>query len=160
MRQDKSALKNALKLWAILFRDISRVRHFNILHQIYPKYNLLVDNASLFTNPALLFGPSVIRGLVDQASTVQTLTAISGTSTTLGTRSQRPSWNGHFKNNGEGFRNQSQRGNFRSRYSFYQSSIIIPPTFASRVLSFANTWFGITSYQWILNVIQSNYRWN
>ena len=154
LRHDKAALKNALKLWAALFRDISRVRRFNI-HQIYPKYDHLVDNARLFTDPALLFGPSFIRGLVDQASTDQTLTAISGTSTTQGPRSLGPSRNRPFKNNGEGFRNQSQRGNFRDRCSFFQASIVIPPTFAGRVSSFWRAWSGITSDPWVLNLIQS-----
>ncbi len=52
------AVKTALKLWAVVYHDITNARHRNILAQIYPQnIGLLDDKAILPTGGEHLFGP-------------------------------------------------------------------------------------------------------
>ncbi|XP_046440099.1 uncharacterized protein LOC124210488 [Daphnia pulex] len=73
-RADAKAVKTALKLWAVVYHDITNARRRNILAQIYPQnIGLLDDKAVLPTGGEHLFGPKFTQALVEQVKTLNAL---------------------------------------------------------------------------------------
>jgi hypothetical protein len=78
-RSDSKAMKTALKLWAVVYHDITNARHRNILAQIYPQnIGLLDDKAILPTGGEHLFGPKFTQALVEQVKTLNALEMAGG----------------------------------------------------------------------------------
>ncbi len=64
-RADAKVVKTSLKLWAMVYHDITNARRRNILAQIYlQNIGLLDDKAILPTGGEHLFGPKFIQALV------------------------------------------------------------------------------------------------
>jgi hypothetical protein len=73
-RADAKAVKTALKLWAVVYHDITNARRRNILAQIYPQnIGLLDDKAVLPTGGEHLFGSKFTQALVEQVKTLNAL---------------------------------------------------------------------------------------
>jgi hypothetical protein len=64
-RADAKVVKTSLKLWAMVYHDITNARRRNILAQIYlQNVGLLDDKAILPTGGEHLFGPKSTQALV------------------------------------------------------------------------------------------------
>ncbi|KZS00262.1 Uncharacterized protein APZ42_003513, partial [Daphnia magna] len=78
-RADSRAIRTALKLWAVLYHDVTSARRRNILSQIYPQnIGLLDDKAILPTGGDHLFGPKFTQALVEQVKTLNALESAGG----------------------------------------------------------------------------------
>ncbi len=73
---DCKAVKMALRLWAVLFRDIIRTRRHNILSQVYPEFVGLLDRDDIWSGGEDLFGRKFLKHLVDEAKSQATLEGI------------------------------------------------------------------------------------
>ncbi|HEY9322496.1 MAG TPA: hypothetical protein VIO82_02070, partial [Candidatus Methylopumilus sp.] len=70
------AVRTALKLWTVLFRDILQDRRRNILKQTYPDYANLLDDAKAGPGGEELFGRKFLKRLKSEAKAQNTLDAI------------------------------------------------------------------------------------
>ena len=73
-RKDTLAVRATLKLWAVLYNDVTTARRRKILPQVYPQNIGLLDNKGVLpVGGELLFGPKLVDALVDQVNTLNKL---------------------------------------------------------------------------------------
>jgi hypothetical protein len=150
-RADAKAVKTALKLWAVVYHDITNARRRNILAQIYPQnIGLLDDKAILPTGGEHLFGPKFTQALVEQ---VKTLNALE----TAGAPRASGSSGGHGqRQSGRSFSNPpaSSGGRYSNPGSRYVQTILaFHDSFGGRIARFASEWSKLTLDPWILSTV-------
>ncbi|EFX70828.1 hypothetical protein DAPPUDRAFT_327777 [Daphnia pulex] len=151
-RADAKAVKTALKLWAVVYHDITSARRRNILTQIYPQnIGLLDDKSILPTGGEHLFGPKFTQALVEQ---VKTLNALN----TAGAPRASGSNDGHGqRQSGRSFSNPPASSG--GRYSNFNGSLYVQTilafqeSFGGRIARFAFEWSKLTLDPWILSTV-------
>ena len=161
-RAEKSAVRTALKLWAILYHDITKARRRNILTQIYPQnVGLLDDKSILPTGGEHLFGPKFTQALVEQVKTLNALNQASG-----GGRNGRSSQSssGHNYRSGSS-QHGSQQGTSSSggqqqqnSNRYVPTSLAFPGSFGGQIARFASEWSKLTLDPWVLSTVIEGFR--
>lgn len=152
-RADAKAVKTALKLWAVLYHDITNARRRNILAQIYPQnIGLLDDKAILPAGGEHLFGPKFTQALVEQVKTLNALENAGGAPCPSGSNSgQRQSNRGFSQPPSTSF-SGGRYSNFNgSRY--VQTILAFDGSFGGRIARFAVEWSKLTLDPWILSTV-------
>ena len=136
-RKDTLAIRAALKLWAVLYNDITTARRRNILSQIYPQNIGLLDNKGILpVGGEYLFGPKFVNALVDQVNTLNKLDQ-AGKSAVPPPSQPRP-----FTSSGS---------NAQNRY--VQTRLAFSDSFGGRIARFAQEWSQLTQDPWILATV-------
>jgi hypothetical protein len=136
-RKDTLAVRAALKLWAVLYNDVTTASRCNILSQIYPQNIGLLDNKGVLqVGGELLFGPKFVDALVDQVNTLNKLDQ-AGKSAAPPPSQPRPS--------------TSSGSNTQNRY--VQTRLAFSDSFGGRLARFAHVWSQLTQDPWILATV-------
>jgi hypothetical protein len=136
-RKDTLAVRAALKLWAVLYNDVTTARRRNILSQIYPQNIGLLDNKGVLpVGGKLLFGPKFVDALVDQVNTLNKLDQ-AGKSAAPPPSQPRPS--------------TSSGSNTQNRY--VQTRLAFSDSFGGRIALFAHVCSQMTQDPWILATV-------
>ena len=156
-KADSKAIRTALKLWAVLYYDVTSARRKNILSQIYPQnVGLLDDKSILPTGGDHLFGPKFTQALVDQVKTLNALENASG--------SQRASGQGSSSHSGRNFdhpqRSSSSGGSHQNNsYNRYvKTSLAFVGSFGGRISLFAHVWSCLTLDPWVISTVSEGFR--
>jgi hypothetical protein len=156
-KADSKAIRTALKLWAVLYHDVTSARRKNILSQIYPQnVGLLDDKSILPTGGDHLFGPKFTQALVDQ---VKTLNALENAS-----ESQRASGQGSSSHSGRNFdhpqRSSSSGGSHQNNSSnrYVKTSLAFVGSFGGRISLFAHVWSCLTLDPWVISTVSEGFR--
>ena len=141
-KSDTVAIKIALRLWAALFRDITKTRRLNILSQVYPEFIGLLDRTDIWSGGEDLFGRKFLKHLVEEAKSQATLEEIS-----------RKSKKGEPKDQPAAVQQKktSNHSNFSSRDGYVTVS---PYSFGGRISRYIDAWQDITRDPWILHTVQ------
>ena len=156
-KADRKAIRTALKLWAVLYYDVTSARRKNILSQIYPQnVGLLDDKSILPTGGDHLFGPKFTQALVKQVKTLNALENASG--------SQRASGQGSSSHSGRNFdhpqRSSSSGGSHQNNsYNRYvKTSLAFVGSFGGRISLFAHVWSRLTLDPWVISTVSEGFR--
>ncbi|KAI9550901.1 hypothetical protein GHT06_004520 [Daphnia sinensis] len=152
-RADAKAVKTALKLWAVLYHDITNARRRNILAQIYPQnIGLLDDKAILPAGGEHLFGPKFTQALVEQVKTLNALENAGGAPCPSGSNSGQRQSNRGFSQPPSASFSGGRYSNFNgSRY--VQTILAFDGSFGGRIARFAVEWSKMTLDPWILSTV-------
>ena len=146
-------MKTALKLWAVVYHDITNARRRNILAQIFPQnIGLLDDKAILPTGGEHLFSPRFTQALVEQVKTLNALEMAGGAPCPSGyNNGQRHSNRGASLpplSSSSGGRYPNNKG---SRY--FQTILAFDGSFGGRIARFAVEWLRLVLDPWILSTV-------
>jgi hypothetical protein len=156
-KADSKAIRTALKLWAVLYHDVTSARRKNILSQIYPQnVGLLDDKSILPTGGDHLFGPKFTQALVDQ---VKTLNALENAS-----ESQRASGQGSSSHSGRNFdhpqRSSSSGGSHQNNSSnrYVITSLAFVDSLVAVSRFFSHVWSRLTLDPWVISTVSEGFR--
>lgn len=138
------AVRTALKLWTVLFRDILQDRRRNILKQTYPDYANLLDDAKAGPGGEELFGRKFLKRLKSEAKAQNTLDAI---------RRKAPAANRRGTDQSRAGRNNGQSAPGYVDISSV-SNVLEGGSFGGRISRFIEAWQGITMDPWILQSVE------
>ena len=137
-KSDTVAIKIALRLWAALFRDITKTRCLNILSQVYPEFIGFLDRTDIWSGREDLFGRKFLKHLVEEAKSQATLEGISRKSKKGGQPKEQPAAVQQKKS--------SNHSNFTSCDGYVTVS---PYSFGGRISRYINAWQDVTRDPWI-----------
>lgn len=156
-KADSRAIRTAVKLWAVLYHDVTSARRRNILSQIYPQnVGLLDDKSILPTGGDHLFGPKFTQALVEQVKTLNALENAGG--------GQRTSGQGSSSHSGRNFdhppRSASSGGSHQNNSfnRYVKTSLAFFGSFGGRISLFAHVWSRLTLDPWVLSTVSEGFR--
>ena len=134
-KADSLAIRTALKLWAVLYHDVTSARRKNILFQIYlQNVGLLDDKYILPTGGDHLFGPKFTQALVEQVKTLNALENASGSQRVTGQGSSSHSGRNFDHPPRSSFSGGSQQNNSSNRYVKTSLALLVLLVAVSRFL--------------------------
>ena len=164
------AASHALKLWAKAFSSTTNARRKNLLKQTNPTYLSMLENSKNFS-PAeaeLLFGPTFIRNLAEEARSDESFRAANRANPARQAKSSKsqpgPSgWNNSPVNRSFKSNNQSGNSSYRPRDNSGQPSFRYVENSHSiklggRLRHFKEAWAVICTDPWILALLQDGFK--
>ncbi|KZR98368.1 Uncharacterized protein APZ42_006246 [Daphnia magna] len=155
-KAESKAIRTAVKLWAVLYHDVTSARRQNILSQIYPQnVGLLDDQSILPTGGDHLFGPKFTQALVEQVKTLNALKNAGGGQCTSGQGSSSHSGRNFDHPPRSASSGGSHQNNSFNRY--VKSSLAFVGSFGGRISLFAHVWSRLTLDPWVLSTVSEGF---
>ncbi len=137
---DCRAVKVALRLWAVLFRNIIRTRRHNILSQVYPEFIGLLDRDDIWSGGEDLFGRKFLKHLVEEAKSQATLEGIAKKNK----KNDQPAASSSQQKKSSGYFNSTSQDGYVT---------VSPFSFGGRISRYVSAWQNITNDPWVLETV-------